>query len=90
MADVLQALPQVPVHDGPKIFGVHVAGQPVVVGHNQPAVHGIHPFDGKLHRSAAVQHTGRRVNGIDFFRRDSDLPEGGKLGIGEEKSKLVI
>ena len=88
LADVFKALPQVPVHDGPEVLGVHEAGQTVVVGHDQSAVHGVHPFDGKLHTPAAVQHTGRRVDGIDFFRRHGDLPEGGKLGVGEEKIKV--
>ena len=88
LADVLEALPKVPVHDGPEVLSVHEAGQPVIVGHDQSAVHGVHPFDSKLHRPAAVQHAGRRVDGIDFFRCDSDLPESGKLGVGEEKIKV--
>ena len=54
LANVFKALPQVPVHDGPKVLGVHQAGEPVVVGHDQPTVHGVHPFDGKLHAPAAV------------------------------------
>lgn len=88
LADVLQALPQVPVHNGPEILGVHEAGKPIIVRHDQPAVHGVHPFDGKLHTPAAVQGTGRRVDGINFFRCDGDLPKGGKLGVGEEKIEV--
>lgn len=88
LADVLEALPQVSVHDGPKILGVHEAGKPIVVGHDQPTVHGVHPFDGKLHRPAAVQHTGRRVDGIDLFCRNGNLPKGGELRIGEEEIKV--
>ena len=34
LADVLETLPQIPVHDGPKVLGVHKAGQPVIVGHD--------------------------------------------------------
>ena len=68
LPDVLQPPPQVLPHDAPEVLGVHQAHQPVIVGHDQPAVYGVHPLDGKLHGPAAVQHTGRRVDGIYFFR----------------------
>ena len=88
LPDVLQPPPQVLPHDVPEVLGVHQAHQPVVVGHDQPAVHRVHPFDGKLHSPAAVQHTGRRVDGVDFFRRHGHLREGGKLRVGEETGEV--
>ena len=88
LADVLHPPPQVASHDLPEVLGVHEADQPVIVGHDQRAVHGVHPFDGKLHAPAAVQRTGRRIDLIDFFRRNGNLPEGGKLRVGEEKIKV--
>ena len=68
LPDVLQPPPQVLPHNVAKVLGVYQAHQPVVVGHDQPAVHGVHPLDGKLHSPAAVQHTSRRVDGVDLFR----------------------
>ena len=88
LADVLEALPKVPVHDGPEVLSVHEAGQPVIVGHDQPTVHGVHPFDGKLHTPAAVEHAGCRVDSIDSFRRNGNLSECGELGVREEKIKV--
>ena len=88
LADVLQLSPQVWAHHVPKILRVHQAHQPVIVGHDQPAVYGVHPLDGKLHGPAAVQHTGRRVDGVDFFRRHGHLREGGELGVGEETGEV--
>ena len=88
LPDVLQPPPQVLPHDAPEVLGVHQAHQPVIVGHDQPAIHGVHPLDGKLHGPAAVHHAGRRVDGIDFFRRDSYLHEGGELGGGEEVGEV--
>ena len=40
------------------------------------------------HCPAAVQHTGRRVDGIDLFRRDGYLREGDKLRIGQEAGEV--
>ena len=88
LPDVLQPPPQVLPHDVPEVLGVHQAHQPVVVGHDQPAVHGVYPLDGKLHRPAAVQYAGRRINGIDFFCRNSCLREGNKLRFREKMVKV--
>ena len=88
LADVLHPPPQVASHDLPEVLSVHKAYQTVVVGHDQPTVHGVHPFDGKLHAPAAVERAGRWVDGIDFFCRDGYLSEGGELRIGEEKIKV--
>ncbi len=88
LPDVLQPPPQVLPHDIPEVLRVHQAHQPVVVRHDQSAVHGVHPLDGKFHRPAAVQHTGRRVNGIDFFRGHSYFRERGKLWVREESGKV--
>src|SRR5699024_11116495 len=66
----------------------HEAGQTVIVGHDQPAVHGVHPLDGKLHTPATVQHTGRRVDMKDPLRRNGYLPESFKLWVGEEKIEV--
>ena len=88
LPDVLQPPPQVLPHDVPEVLGVHQAHQPVVVGHDQPAVHGVHPLDGKLHSPAAVQHTGRRVDGIDFFRSTATSAKGVNCGSERKRVKL--
>ena len=88
LPDVLQPPPQVLPHDVPEVLGVHQAHQPVVVGHDQPAVYGVHPLDGKLQAAAAVHRAGRRVDGIDFFRRHGYLSKGGKLWVGEETGEV--
>ena len=88
LPDVLQPPPQVLPHDVPEVLPVHQTHQPVVVGHDQSAVYRVHPLDGKLHCPAAVQHTGRRVDGIDLFRRDGYLREGDKLRIGQEAGEV--
>src|SRR5699024_8787647 len=85
---VLEALPQVPVYDGAEIFGVHETDQPIVVGHDQSAVHGVHPLDGKLHTPAAAEHTGRWVDMKDPLRRNGNLTESFKLWVGEEKIEV--
>ena len=61
-ADEVHALPEVAAHDIPEGLGAHEADQIVLPGHDQIAVHGIHPFDGKLHGAAAVEDGGRGVN----------------------------
>ena len=54
--------PDVCAHNVPEVFGIHEAHQRVLIRHNQRLVHGIHPLHGKLHRPAAVQDAGRRVD----------------------------
>ena len=61
-ADQIHPPPDVRAHDDPEVFGIHEAHQRVLIRHDQRLVHGIHPLHGKLHRPAAVQHTGGRVN----------------------------
>ena len=88
LPDILEALPQIPVHDCPEVIGIHEGGKAIIKGHDQGAVHRIHPFDSKLHRPAAVQHTGRQVDLIDFFCGNRYISKGSKLRIGEEKIKV--
>ena len=61
-ADQIHTPPDVRAHDVPKVFGIHETHQRVLIRHDQRLVHGIHPLHGKLHRPAAVQHTGRRID----------------------------
>ena len=62
-ADQIHPPPEVSANDIPEVFGIHEAHQRVLIRHDQRLVHGIHPLHGKLHRPAAVQHTG---GGIDM------------------------
>jgi len=61
-ADQIHPPPDVRAHDVPEVLGIHEAHQRVLIRHDQPLVHRVHPLHGKLHRPAAVQHTGGGVN----------------------------
>ena len=61
-ADQIHPPPDVRAHDVPEVLGIHEAHQRILIRHNQRLVHGIHPLHGKLHRPAAVQHTGGGVD----------------------------
>ena len=61
-ADQIHPPPDVCAHNVPEVLGIHEAHQRVLIRHNQRLVHGIHPLHGKLHRPAAVQDAGRRVD----------------------------
>ena len=61
-ADQIHPPPDVRAHDVPEVFGIHEAHQRVLIRHDQRLVHRVHPLHRKLHRPAAVQHTGRRID----------------------------
>ena len=88
LADYLHAAEEVIVHHVPEFVCAHEADQLVVPGQHKLAVHGIHPFDGKLHRPPAVEHAGRGIDLKDSLRRYRHLRKGGKLGLGEEYVKV--
>ena len=88
LAYVVQPPPQVLVHNVAEFLGVQQADQPIVIGFDQPRIHRVHPFYGKLHRPATVHRAGRRVNGIDFFRRHRRPGKGGKLWLRKEKIEV--
>ena len=54
--------PDVRTYDVPEVLGVHQTHKGILIGHDQTLIDGVHPFYGKLHRPAAVQHTGGGVN----------------------------
>ena len=61
-ADQIHPPPDVRANDVPEVLGIHEAHQGILIRHDQPFVHGVHPFDGKFHRPAAVQYTGGGVD----------------------------
>ena len=61
-ADQIHPPPDVRAYNVPEVLGIHETHQRILIRHNQRLVHGIHPLHGKLHRPAAVQHTGRRID----------------------------
>ena len=61
-ADQIHPPPDVRANDIPEVLGVHQADQCILIGHDQRLVHGVHPLHRKLHRPAAVQDAGRRVD----------------------------
>ena len=61
-ANKIHTPPEVSANDIPEVFGIHEAHQRVLIRHDQRLVHRVHPLHGKLHRPAAVQHTGRRID----------------------------
>ena len=87
-AYVAQPLPDVPAYDVPEVLAVQEVHQLVLVGHFQVLVHGVHPFDGQLHGTAAAEYTDRRVYIQNFFRRDSRRGKGGKLLLPGEYVKV--
>ena len=88
LAYVFEALTEVGADDVAEVLVVHEADQPVVIGHDQRAVNGVHPFDGKLHRPAAVKSTARRVDAINPLRRLRDLSKRRQLRVGEEAGEV--
>ena len=86
--DQIHPPPDVRAHDVPEVLGIHEAHQRVLIRHDQRLVHGIHPLHGKLHRPAAVQHTGGGVDGQNALSGDGNRGEGGKLRDGEECIKV--
>ena len=54
--------PDVRAYNVPEVLGVHQAHKGILIGHDKLTVHGIHPFYGKLHSAAAVQHAGGGVD----------------------------
>ena len=61
-ADQIHPPPDVRAHDVPEVPGIHEAHQRILIRHDQPLVHRVHPLHGKLHRPPAVQHAGGRVD----------------------------
>ncbi len=60
--DQIHPPPDVRAHNVAKILGIHETDQRVLIGHDQRLIHGVHPLHSKLHRPAAVQHTGSGVD----------------------------
>ena len=54
--------PDVRAYNVPEVLGVHQAHKGILIGHDQSLVHGVHPFHSELHRPAAVQDAGSRVD----------------------------
>ena len=79
LADEVHPAQQTLVHDIPELIRADEADEVVLVRHYQRTVHGIHPFDGGLHRPAAIQHAGCRIDPIDALRRYGGLRKGGEI-----------
>ena len=62
LADELHPPPHVGAHDILEFLVVHEADEGILIGHDEIAVNGIHPFDRKLHGAAAIQHAGIHVD----------------------------
>ena len=78
LADVVHPPAQTLIDDVPEFIRIHQADEVILVRHHQRRIHRIHPFDGRLHRPAAVQHTGRRIDPIDELRRLGWFSKGSK------------
>ena len=75
-------------HQGAEHGGTDQIGQLIPPGLGQGGVGGIHPFDGQLRRTAYIDHAGRCVNGVYFFRRGTGTGEGGKLPPAVQKIEV--
>ena len=71
-ADKIHAPPDVRADNIPEVLGVHQTDQRVLIGHDQRLIHRVHPFYGKLHRPAAVEDAGRRVDMQDALGGDGN------------------
>ena len=60
--DVVDTRHQAVVHQVTEFARRDKHRQRVLIGHAQVGVNGIHPFDGKLQRPAAVERTRRKVD----------------------------
>ena len=87
-ADEVHPPPDVRAHNVPEVLGVHEADQRVLPGLVQGLVYGVHPLHGELHRPAAVEHAGVQIHMQQLLRRRRHLPEGGEIGVREEKIKV--
>lgn len=87
-ADEVQAEQQLFIHDAAELLGAQEADQLIIPGHDQRAVHGVHPLDGDLHGPAAVQRAGGGVDGEDALGGDGDRDEGGEAGVGLEGEEV--
>ena len=71
--------PDVRAYNVPEVLGIHQAHKGILIGHDQTLIDGVHPFHGELHRPAAVQDAGSRVDLIDalrsysWFRKKSEI-----------------
>ena len=62
LADEFHTAPDIVPDDVAEFLIIHETDKIILIGHNEIAVNGIHPLDGKLHRPSAIQHTGINVD----------------------------
>ena len=86
--DIVHAPVQVRPHDVPEFLRAHEGHQRVLPGHLQGPVHGIHPFDGKLHGPPAADDRRSGVHPIHPLGVHRRPAEGLELGLGQEKIKV--
>ena len=78
-ADKVHPPPDIRAYNVPEVLGIHQAHKGILIGHDQTLIDGVHPFHGELHRPAAVQDAGSRVDLIDalcsysWFRKKSEI-----------------
>ena len=82
LPDVFHAEQEVSVvNESSKTVVLHKAHQPVIPRQGESPVYGVHPLDGKLHGTAAVEGAGRRVDGEDALGADGNLGKALKLWV---------
>ena len=87
-ANELHPLIDIPTDDIPKILVLHQAHQPIIIRHNKGTIHGIHPFDGKLHRPAAIDNRRSRIDMQYFLRRNRHIRKGRKLRVSGQEIEV--
>ena len=88
LADKIHPPPQIIVHNVVKLFCAHQADELIIPRLDEGAVHRIHPFDCKFHGTAAVQHSGGRINGQNPLRSNRGIRKAGKLRVTLQKVKV--
>ena len=71
--DEIHPKPEVSVHDVTEFFRIHEVDQLIIPGHDERAVHGVHPFDSEFHCSPTIEDGGRHIDWKDLLRRDCDV-----------------
>ena len=88
LANKIHPPPQIIVHNIVEFFGAHQTDEFIIPRLDEGAVHRIHPFDCKFHGTAAVQHSGGRINGQNPLRSDRGIRKAGKLRVIFQKVKV--
>ena len=88
LANKVHPLPEVGADDGTEFLPVHEALEVVLERHVQLLVHGVHPLHSKLHGTAAVEDTSRRIKMENLLRRHRRIRKGRKGRVREEEFEV--